>query len=685
MSTSRARRGALLVLLTSALLVGGGCSLKWTFIQLSYPNPSDAAAGVRGVDPDASSDLAFTTYTSLMPVLLTDYRNPPAVGQCLAALAGEAELRRVIRDYGVARATAPPADWYAPDDRLTVLDPLWSPWPEACPVASLGDDDQARLVAALASSGEVMVQTLLGSSGGLRPSVAHLRPRVEALDRGLSDALATSARLLGADPAGAWGGSTDRGAYPSLVLSGGAGNGAFAAGYVYQLLRLREEALRLSVYTQPGVHQRLREDARFGAIASTSVGALIAVAVDLYYADLGPAAYPADTPWGATRDQQEQALRLLRDGFIVDEWDLFRVCRGNVFSLITVPDDPVPWTPQAAVLRFDPLIDTVLAPLFTDHGDALLANDVIRVTTAIEADNNGMAFLDERACRLLAGEVRQECLVSAVKASISEPALAPPVPRVYSGLSYVGEEGTWLDGGLRSGAPASMGASYNGEWGRVLAINTHRYQGVPAEGFDNAVQLVERTISTFTEQTRSWELAYAQLHDEARHAARCRAEAHLGLTNRRDRECILGDAPSPLQMAARAHPPAPQHASWLRTVYVPDDVDMELSTSGYAFDSQVLEGLWLEGRRAFLTTSDDVTRWLGPGWNQLGTSDPGRGGIPGYREFVAGERAAVEAAWTAWEVGWYATSAEERARVHRQRLQQNLRSCVCEQDSCRRP
>ena len=365
------------------------------------------------------------------------------------------------------------------------------------------------------------------------------------------------------------------------------------------------------------------------------------------------------------------------------EWDLFKVCRGNVFSLISVPDDPVPWTPQSAVLRFDPLVDTLLWPLFDQYGDALLANDVIRVTTAVEADKNAMAFLDERACRLLDGAVRQDCLITAVKASISEPALAPPVPRVYSGLSYVGEEGTWLDGGLRSGAPASIGASYNGEWGRVLAINTHRYQGVPADGFDNAVQLVERTISTFTEQTRSWEIAYAQLYDEARHASRCRVETHMELTNQRDRDCP-GEMPSsPLPVAARAHPPAPHPAAWLRPVYVPDSVDMELSTSGYAFDSVVLEGLWLEGRRAFMNTSDDVVRWLGPGWLQLTTSDPRRSGIPGYEEFVAQERVDLEAEWLGWEVGWYAKTSEERAREHRRQLQENLQVCPCAEDSCR--
>lgn len=687
------------------LAVGSGCSLKWTFIQLSYPTPPPESS-VEAIPEDVpASDLAYTTYASLMPLLLVDYDRPTAVGQCLAAIAGDAGMRRAIREYGLARATAPPADWYAQDTDLARLDYVWSPWPLACPAEELGDGDQARLAAALASSGETMIQVLLGSSGGLRASVDHLQPRIADLDRGLSDALATSARLLGGDPAGAWGGDTKRGEYPSLVLSGGAGNGAFAAGYVYQLLTMREEGLRLSAGSMPEVHQKILEDARFGSLASTSVGALIAVVVDLYYSDLGTGAPAAGEDWAASRWRQDRALALLRDNFVVDEWDLFRVCRGNVFSLINVPGDPVPWDSQQAVLRFDPLMKDVLVPLFQEHGDALLGNDLIRVTTAVEAEKNALLFLDERACRLVEGRTRQDCLVTAVKASISEPALAPPIPRVYSGLTYLGEEGTWLDGGLRSGAPTSSGANYNGEWGRVLAINTHRYQGVPEEGFDNAVQLLARTITTFTEQTRSWELAYAQLMDEARHASRCRVEEHLDLENLRGRPCIRfyedqriadssggtdpGTAPmtpdkaSPMDLlAAHAQPPPPQGATWLRAVYVPDEVDMTLSAEGYAFDSQALAGLWLEGRRAFLATSDDVVRWLGPGWRQLATSDPRLRTIPGFDEFVAGERRDVEAAWTQWHAAWLASTPEDRAISHRKLLRENLQPCRCGPESC---
>ena len=639
------RIGIVAVALALPLLLGSGCSLKWTFIQLSYPTPVPDPSAVPTTDDVPTSDLAYTTYASLMPLMLVDYDRPTAVGQCLAAISGDAAMRRAIREYGLARATAPPADWYAPDLDLARLDYVWSPWPLGCPAEELGDADQARLAAALASAGETMIQVLLGSSGGLRPSVEHLQPRIADLDRGLSDALGTSARLLGADPAVAWGGDTKRAEYPSLVLSGGAGNGAFAAGYVYQLLTMREEALRLSAGSMPEVHQKIRDDARFGSLASTSVGALIAVAVDLYYAENGAEVPAPGEDWALGRPRQTGALDLLRKGFVVDEWDLFRVCRGNVFSLINVPGDPVPWDSQQGVLRFDPLMKGVLVPLFQEHGDALLGNDLIRVTTAVEVEKNALLFLDERACRLVEGKTRQDCLVTAVKASISEPALSPPIPRVYSGLTYLGEEGTWLDGGLRSGAPTSSGANYNREWGRVLAINTHRYQGVPEDGFDNAVQLLARTVTTFTEQTRSWELAYAQLMDEARHASRCRVEEHLGLENLRDRPCIrfyedqriaassagtdpgtapmTPDKPSPMDhLAAHAQPPPPPGATWLRAVYVPDEVDMTLSAEGYAFDSQALAGLWLEGRRAFLATSDDVVRWLGPGWRQLATSDP---------------------------------------------------------------
>ena len=159
----------------------------------------------------------------------------------------------------------------------------------------------------------------------------------------------------------------------------------------------------------------------------------------------------------------------------------------------------------------------------------------------------------------------------------------------------------------------------------------------------------------------------------------------MDLTNLRDRDCPNDLSAPPLLVAARGQPSAPHPAAWLRPVYVSDDVDMELSTSGYAFDSEVLEGLWLEGRRAFMNTSDDVVRWLGPGWRRLGTSDPRRSPIPGYEEFVVQERLDLEASAVAWRVGWYATSSEDRAREHRRQLQANLKVCPCDQDSCRQP
>ena len=57
---------------------------------------------------------------------------------------------------------------------------------------------------------------------------------------------------------------------PALVLSGGSANGAFTAGYVYELLRLREASLGWYA-DEPEAVAGIHRTAAFSAIVSTSV------------------------------------------------------------------------------------------------------------------------------------------------------------------------------------------------------------------------------------------------------------------------------------------------------------------------------------------------------------------------------------------------------------------------------
>lgn len=241
---------------------------------------------------------------------------------------------------------------------------------------------------------------------------------------------------------------------PALALSGGAANGAFSAGFMFELLSLRERALLASGDPSD------RGKYRFSALVGTSVGALIAQILDLYFVDssfpvrtiaqrnlidryekfwddaarvhtcFADGAGGADTQtsdrtdcfdgWpspaatggldadtglsgldGKTRDElfakrprQMTALTALYQAFTDDdEQTLMCVEPGPITRLVGLLG-----APDQNLMRFDPMSSNVIAPVLDAFSDELIGNDVPRVVVSVESEDNQTVGLDERTC-----------------------------------------------------------------------------------------------------------------------------------------------------------------------------------------------------------------------------------------------------------------------------------------------
>jgi hypothetical protein len=253
------------------------------------------------------------------------------------------------------------------------------------------------------------------------------------------------------------------------------------------------------------------------------------------------------------------------------------------------------------VLQFEPLKRGILTPVLDAFQQRMLDNDLVRVAMTVDFDQNLVVGLDERACRL--GSTpgwRTECLSSAALASVVLPVFTKPVGRVYSGLrGEVGEKGTWFDGGIRSETPAIRALSMTQN--RVLAINTSRAEGIPSAAPKGALEVTFATMSQFTQQVRSTELAMAPTKSSGDDEDQKIVDAYLRL-------------PGASAVASLAQPLTGK----LRTVYVPEELTPRvLFADGYAFDPWVMQGLFLWGEKTFLQqrTRRATFAWLG--WNTL--------------------------------------------------------------------
>jgi hypothetical protein len=447
---------------------------------------------------------------------------------------------------------------------------------------------------------------------------------------------------------------------PALSLSGGAANGAFVAGYVYAMLWVREMA---RVHGSPA-QRALLDKERFSTVFGSSVGSLISLPLDLYFTDVAPPAQLAPAIDACIREGsgkiaprsdrplQDCALAKLEHDFVANEWELLCARRGTALDLLK------PAT--KSLLKFDPLDKNTVAPFFATFGALTRDNGFVRTLTAADLGQGVLGAVDERACRL-PGMNADTCEREAVLASISEPVLAPPRERIFSGLSgSSGEGGIWFDGGLASVNPAAraVGATR----GKVLALNTFRALGAPVAAMEGFAPIALGSLNAIVIRMIGWETSYAGLEQHRRRAHFCEIGRLMGST-------VLCPNGAP-------GVPTPAMEPQLMSVSVPDDISPpQLFASGYTFDPVVMRGLFLWGERAFLQSRADVLgflEWCVPSALERGAPCPGaEGASPAFAAAVRDHEHKVLAelaTYKQWEApgAWKKHLEERKALVNQQ-------------------
>ena len=621
-------RGVALLVLTSGC-VAVDLSNRPVFAELTYGKDLRVA-------PSSKTD--FQLYAALQFEVMGPWQQPGAAAQCLASL-DAADLERLGR---ATAGTRDPNTWAAK---------LWAELAtlRARPACSAGfASDPAQLAWAV------------GKSAGAVFDFAELTwlddaHKASTYSDGAS-ALRRLARVLALTPANQQG----QNELPTLALAGGAANGAFTAGLLYELLSAREEALtRVPAADRPSLDRA----SRFSAVVGTSVGALLAQLLEfamvddtglnteqvaflaqcnaytleseVKHADLSGGKAGCFAKWPSSpfpevapipgRPLQSCALKLLAHSFAdVDESDLLCSEPGSVARALGALGRP-----RVNLIRFDPMQRLSLDELLRLFGERMTDNAMTRVVVSVETQQNQQLGLDERACP---STDRQLCLSSSVMASVVLPLFARPVSQTWSGYEPTGECGMWFDGGLRSLLPSARALSLsragpllsNPVALRVLAIDTGRLTPIPSARPRRITDAALSALEQYSSEQDISELGATQRAAELRDHE---LDALHALVN-----------PGPgLARAARPRSDDPR----VHGVYVPSEVpDWVVAGAGYSFDRYVMRGLFLWGRQVARTqlgpTVDLTTR--------LGWPAP----VPAQVKAIIAERVANDGAFTQW-------------------------------------
>jgi hypothetical protein len=614
-------RGALLSGLVASVACATKIDTRTLFAELTYPTTYVAPP---------SPDRALEVFANLELEAITAYRNPTKMAACLRILkAGDIE---VIGEH------------------LVKAGPSWAkvaskfPLEGACKEA----DDPALVryvVARLATAATFMARSVSIEDANRR---AQVYAKVPA-------ALGAIAGILEKTPPRS---ETTEDA-PALALSGGSSNGAFTAGFLFELFSLRERAL-----PPEGDGGKYR----FSAVVGTSVGSLISQLVDLYFVDPTHAVsapkrrlldacndYWAHKPTPTCQAPVDTAISTRADCF--DGWPaetggldadtrlsgLDKATRDDLatrhphqmcaltelYKYFTDDDEqtlmcvePGPVTAAADVLgrphqnlmRFDPMYLNAVGPVLDDYSDETIENDVTRVVVSVETQQNQIVGLDERVCNgLPPGPAvngapqpvggREYCLGGGVMASLVLPFFARPVRHVYDGVTPQGLCGTWFDGGLRSGFPAYRALRMTRPAMKEFVADPEvrlRVLAISTGRFEGQAsprpkQIVDVAFNAIGQMSNQNQLDEVVL---AQQMALIREEELSELV--RLEKGGPADAGTSEPPRTDASGTIDEDAS-VSAIYVPSDAPEQIVAGGeYSFDRYIMRGLWIWGRQVAL-------------------------------------------------------------------------------------
>ncbi len=587
----------------AAFVAAAACACSSMGVYPSATNRSIFASKTYSTDPpkEIDSNVAMQLFAQLQLETSGRFYSPQKAAACLSALDG-----CYLAALGETLAKATSVDAWAWDLKAQSL-------PNACDA-----DVDAR--------DRTMLRYVVGRIATVTEAVAEntvrtRRDRSMVFDRATA-ALALLAPIVAKTPAPPAGGE-DIVEAPALALSGGSANGAFTAGFLFELLSARERVLHTKTNRDERVALDRKE--RFGVLAGTSVGSLISQVLDLYFVDESqPITAPQQKAldecvawWGQRKPDPTASNPACFDGWPeplmtgpvpqtdmrlpqacaltklyryftdVEEGDLMCVEPGSITQMLGALGQPRP-----NMMRFDPMQTNIIDPVLHDFGPLLLNNSTTRVVVSVQMEQNQTVGLDERACMLAADP--NECLGSGVMASVVLPFFARPVRAVTTGFDSRGHDcGTWFDGGLRSGFPVyralrmTRPLEIGSPRARVLAIATSRLFDLPSDRPINLMDVAMNAVGQMSNQNFLSEPEIAQQSEEHRQ----RAMAILqGKT--------IPSASGSDAGGAVNHSRVPESFQSVVTVYVPTETPPQLiAESGYSFDRYVMRGLFVWGRR----------------------------------------------------------------------------------------
>lgn len=627
-------------------MIGASCiSYKQAFVNATYSVPED---GPQWELFDKTVIEPMRVHATIGPYLVTGFDDAAKAGECVAGFADDTQIGR-MRAFGTCLAgTGPTGGPSCVDPATDRWDQCmagafgWvqcscTPTPAGCapttsgdaitctvdgsalPTActTLGKVDQFRLLTAIGHAAEAMVSYELDTLGPLALDAPAMPADMKDYFKAAIGQSAMTLRCDGANSESDCGAKTTarprtiKSDAATLAVSGGAANGAYPAGFLFELLSARAEAIRLD--------PRAKTEG-FSATTGTSVGALLAPIVDLALTDQAASQAALDwckartAPLPAPTSALECALNLFEYVARVNEWDLLCVEDGDFLTdFVQGPSGPTdPGKP--AFGRFWPLEEQLLEPFYRHFGGLLSNNDMTRVVMTADTQSKTLQGLDERTCRTATmpgkgdpyscssggKDVQLACLPCGVMASVPNPLFARAPNRVWSGVRPEGEVGTFLDGGLRSGLPALRAVQLSAikpnltEYTPVLAFSTERAQSTPSKAPRNGLELALVSLDSLVQQGHHWELSYATLFEQQR-----RKHARFPLA------AVLGQPVCGVAVAQ----PTPSLGAGIFWNFMPAKIEsMELGAGGYQFDPQVTTGLFLAGRKAFLDQASDPKR-----------------------------------------------------------------------------